>query len=244
VRRNVTQPLTTMMIFFDIDGTLIDQRKAETAAAGEFLKVYGALLERSYTLEQFCGLWRRLRDRHARGFLDGRVSWVEQQRRRMRDLFAAREPRLCDAEADARFAFYRRRYRESWTLYHDVAAALQALAGCRLGIVSNGNLEQQKAKLRRTGIEHLFSVVLISEQAGVAKPDPKIFLAACRRARCAPHEAVHVGDHFDLDIRPSHAVGMRALWLDRIRSGVPTSGIEVIHSLTQLAQRVGNRSAA
>jgi putative hydrolase of the HAD superfamily len=233
-----------MIIFFDIDGTLVDQRKAETVAAGDFLSIYGELLEHHYTLDQFCSLWRRLRDKHARGFLDGRFSWVEQQRRRMRDLFAAREPRLCDAEADRRFAFYQRRYRESWTLYDDVAAALQALTECRLGIVSNGNVEQQKAKLRRTGIEHLFSVVLISEQAGVAKPDPKIFLAACRRAQCAPHEAIHIGDHLELDALPSRAVGMRAVWLDRTRSGVPASGIEVIHSLNQLAPRVGNRSAA
>jgi putative hydrolase of the HAD superfamily len=233
-----------LIIFFDIDGTLIDQRKAETIAARHFLALYGSLLEHRYTLPQFCSIWRRLREKHARGFLDGRLSWVEQQRRRMRDLFAAREPRLSDAEADARFGFYEQRYRENWSLYDDVPGALRALSGHRLGILSNGNAEQQEAKLRRTGIEHLFSVVLISEQAGVAKPHPAIFQAACRQARCSPHEAIHVGDHFELDAMPSRAVGMRAVWLDRMRCGVAANGIEVIHSLLQVAPRVRNRSAA
>jgi putative hydrolase of the HAD superfamily len=233
-----------MIIFFDIDGTLINQRKAETIAAHHFLERYRELLEHHYTLGEFAAVWRRLREEHARGFLDGRFSWVEQQRRRMRDLFAAREPQLSDAEADARFAFYRRHYRASWTLYDDVTAAFDSLSRYRLGILSNGSVEQQKAKLRQTGIEHLFSVVLISEQAGAAKPDAKIFLDACRQAHCAPHDAIHIGDHFDLDVRPSRAVGMRAVWLDRMRCGLRSDGIEVIHSLIQLAPRLRNRSAA
>jgi putative hydrolase of the HAD superfamily len=231
-----------MVIFFDIDGTLMDQAKAETIAAGHFLARYGELLEHRYTVEEFCVLWRRLRERHARGFLEGRLSWTEQQRRRMRELFAAQQ--FSDAEADARFLFYQSRYRESWSLFDDVALALKSLSGHRLGIVSNGSAEQQKAKLRNTGIEDQFSVVLISEQAGVAKPNPGIFLAACRQAQCAPNEAIHIGDHFDLDARPSLAVGMRALWLDRTRSGSAPDGTEVIHSLLQLAPRVRNRSAA
>jgi putative hydrolase of the HAD superfamily len=233
-----------MMIFFDIDGTLIDQRKAEIIAARQFLGAYGALLEQRYTIPEFCSRWRHLREIHARGFLDGRFSWVEQQRRRMRDLFASREPRLADAEADARFRFYELRYRASWGLYDDVAAALKSLAGHRLGILSNGNVEQQRAKLHRTGVEYWFSVVLISEQAGVAKPDPGIFLAACRKAHCAPRQAIHIGDSFELDVRPSQAVGMRAVWLDRLSSGLACDGIEVIHSLRQLAPRLRNGSAA
>jgi putative hydrolase of the HAD superfamily len=232
-----------MMIFFDIDGTLMDQRKAETIAARDFLESYGHLLRRPYTLADFCVLWRHLRERHARGFLDGELSWAEQRRRRMRDLFGAREPDLSDAEADARFCFYEERYRSSWCLYGDAMDALRSLSCHRLGILSNGNVEQQQAKLRQTGIAHLFSIVLISEQAGVAKPDPRIFLAACRQAQCPPHEAVHVGDSFELDASPSRTVGMRAVWLDRMRSGVRAEGIEVVHSLLQCAPRLQIRSA-
>jgi len=233
-----------MMIFFDIDGTLLDQRKAETVAAGHFLAMYGYLLGHRYTVEEFCVLWRRLRERHCRGFLEGKLSWAEQQRRRMRDLFSASERQLSDAEADARFLFYQRRYRDSWSLFGDVALGLSSLSGHRLGIVSNGNAEQQIAKLRQTGIENLFSIILISEHAGAAKPDPKIFLAACRRAGCSPGEAIHIGDHLDLDARPSQAVGMRAVWLDRARCGAAPDGIEVIHSLLQLAPWARSRSAA
>jgi FMN phosphatase YigB (HAD superfamily) len=53
-----------MIIFFDIDETLIDQRRAERAAAERFLEVYGAELgDRS--VERFCARWRALLSRAA-----------------------------------------------------------------------------------------------------------------------------------------------------------------------------------
>jgi putative hydrolase of the HAD superfamily len=226
-----------MVLFFDIDETLIDQQKAEAAAAARFLAAYKHLLDRPYCLAEFGPLWRSLREKHAISFLEGRVSLQEQRRRRIRELFRACEECLSDAEADARFEYYQEHYRNSWSLFDDVLPCLESLAGYRLGIISNGSAEQQKRKLRQTGIERFFTVVVISEEIGAAKPHPEIFTAACRQAGCSPEESVYVGDRLDLDVRASRRAGMKAFWLNR-RRDPEQADVEAIGSLTEICAKV------
>ena len=58
-----------------------------------------------------------------------------------------------------------------------IACALQIAhrAGWMPVIVTNGTLRQQEAKMRRVGLERYVAGWVISEEAGVRKPDPRIF---------------------------------------------------------------------
>jgi hypothetical protein len=47
------------MIFFDIDETLIDQRRAEAEAARQILSRYGDRLNQPYSVDEFCRVRRR-----------------------------------------------------------------------------------------------------------------------------------------------------------------------------------------
>lgn len=222
-----------MVIFFDIDETLINQRKAEAAALSRFLDVYGERLPRAYSVPEFCRLWRALRERHAPRFLDGSISFAEHRRRRIRELFAVTEPRLTDREADARFAVYLEEYRHSWSLFPDVLPCLDRLADFPLGIISNGNAEQQRFKLARTGIAERFQFIVVSETVGAAKPGCAIFERACALAGLDADECVHVGDRLDADARSSTAAGFRGIWLDRHAEESPED-VEAIRSLREL----------
>jgi putative hydrolase of the HAD superfamily len=221
-----------MVIFFDIDETLLNQRQAEAAAAVGFLREYATALPEGCSPPELCRLWRALREKHLPPFLNGTISYSEHHRRRMRDLFLD-GPALTDREADARYETFLHSYRRAWRLFDDVLPALDALAGHQLGVLSNGSGRQQRFKLGRTGILHRFSTIIVSDEIGVGKPNPESFLAACRRAGCAPKDCVYVGDRLGADARASSAVGMRGIWLDRGRSG-PHSEVEVIHSLSDL----------
>ena len=232
-----------MMIFFDIDETLIDQRSAEFAAARRFLKIHGAELGGKYCLEEFCAEWRALREKHAADFLSGAISVQEQRRRRMRELFARSGRSLSDAEADCRIELYERHYRRGWRLFDDVRPALDLLRPFRCGIISNGSSRQQHGKLRRTGIAPYFDPVLVSEEIGVAKPAREIFFAACRRAGVPAQRCVYVGDRLDHDTLASRSAGMRAYWLCRRPQAAPPN-VETITSLTELVARLSGRSAA
>jgi putative hydrolase of the HAD superfamily len=231
-----------MVIFFDIDETLIDQRRAEAAAAHELLAEYGSLLDRPYSVEQFCRVWRAHREKHAPAFLTGLVSVHENRRRRIRETFQSSRRSPSDAEVDRIIEFYEDHYRSHWTLFDDVLPSLEALDGERCGVISNGSGEQQRLKLERTGIEGYFDVVIISENVGAAKPRRDIFDAACRAARLPAHRCIHVGDRLDHDAIASRAAGMRSLWLRR-DVAQQHGDIEVINALHELGWRLQNRIA-
>jgi putative hydrolase of the HAD superfamily len=222
-----------MMIFFDIDETLIDQRRAEAVAAARFLESYGARLPRHYSVPEFCRLWRELREKHAPAFHRGEISFAEQRRRRLRDLFGDAEPGLSDCELDSRLAAYLEPYRQSWSLFADVPACLARLSGRPLGVISNGSQAQQYWKLKQTGIHRYFQVIVISEAAGIAKPERGIFLAACRQAGVRPENCTYVGDRLEVDARGSRAAGMRGIWLNRHDAKEPPD-METIRSLAEL----------
>lgn len=226
-----------MMIFFDIDQTLINQRKAEAAAAHELLAVYQDSLGQSYSVGRFCRTWDALRDKHARAFFAGIITSEEQRRQRVRELFGRLGRDLSDREADDCFSLYERHYRTHWSLFDDVLPCLQALSQHRIGIISNGSAEQQKRKLAQTGIATFFSVTVVSQEVGAAKPHPDIFRAACRIAGCVAEQAVYVGDRLHVDALASQAAGMRGVWLDRRRTRRPAA-VQVVSSLTELCAKL------
>ncbi len=92
---------------------------------------------------------------------------------------------------------------------------LQALAarGIKLGVVTNGGVRIQQAKLSALGVERYLSTAVISEAAGVAKPDPAIFRLALAQLGCAPQDVWFVGDHPVNDVRGASAAGLRGIWL-------------------------------
>jgi putative hydrolase of the HAD superfamily len=100
---------------------------------------------------------------------------------------------------------------EDIELYPDVVPALDALrAHVPIGLVSNGNGYPE-----RCGLPDRFSFVVFSQDVGVDKPDPRMFLVACELAGCAPGELVHVGDSLEKDVAGANGVGAVSVWLNR-----------------------------
>ncbi|GAA2448406.1 hypothetical protein GCM10010191_77320 [Actinomadura vinacea] len=100
-----------------------------------------------------------------------------------------------------------------------MAACLEALAApprpLVTGIITNGNGDQQRAKIAGVGLTGRFPHVVISEEAGSAKPAAEIFRLACRTAGVPPERTAYVGDRLATDARGAQAAGLRGIWLDR-----------------------------
>ncbi len=117
-------------------------------------------------------------------------------------------------------------------LYPDAADALCRLsARYKLAVVSNGN-----ADVGRIGIHGHFVAVVNARSAGCAKPDRRIFHAACEALEARPDEVLHVGDDPDLDVRGAVGAGVRAAWINRHArpwSGEPVDMMEFrdLHAL-------------
>lgn len=225
------------MIFFDIDGTLIDHLSASAAASLALYDQYSGHVP--FSREEFPAAWESIMEVHFNRYTRGEISLWDQRRARIRDSFGAL--RLTDAEADERYYVFIRAYEDLTRAYDDAAPALRKLAGQKLGIISNGVGDQQLGKLRRAGIIDYFSVTAFPEHTGFGKPHPSIFQEACRRAGEDPRDCIHIGDDLINDIHASHALGIRPIWIDRVgtvNNGVPARRIS---SLVELATAVEDR---
>jgi putative hydrolase of the HAD superfamily len=78
----------------------------------------------------------------------------------------------------------------------------------RLGVISNGLAVKQWEKLTWLGLQHLFDVVVTSEEAGSEKPDADIFNTALGAMETKARDAVMVGDRLDTDIIGARGVCM------------------------------------
>ncbi|HRY84897.1 MAG TPA: HAD-IA family hydrolase [Candidatus Omnitrophota bacterium] len=83
-----------------------------------------------------------------------------------------------------------------------------------LGLVSNWDSRLFKL-CEGLGIDSYFDFKVISAVFGAAKPNPKIFLEALKKANVPAADAVHVGDSLEDDIRGAHLAGIQGIWLDR-----------------------------
>lgn len=116
------------------------------------------------------------------------------------------DPQLAHAAYEI---FFRERNRVDF--YPDAMGGLRRIAA-RLPVaaLTNGN-----ADLAAIGIAGLFRFQLGAREFGSAKPDPGIFLDACRRLGIAPQDVLHVGDHPQMDAAGAMRAGLRACWIDR-----------------------------
>jgi putative hydrolase of the HAD superfamily len=218
------------MIFFDIDGTLIDHASASAAAS---LSLYDHFPgEIPFAREQFPAAWERILNKHFDRFCRGEISVWEQRRARTREVFG--DATLSDSECDSRYRVFMSAYEPHTAAYEDALPCLERLSGTQLGIISNGVRDQQIGKLQRANLLKYFSVLMFSEDVGLGKPAPGIFLEACRQARKDPDACVHIGDSIEADIIPSRALGMQAIWLDRLASATGDAHAVVISTLHDL----------
>jgi FMN phosphatase YigB (HAD superfamily) len=101
------------------------------------------------------------------------------------------------------------------------APLLRALHSQRVtsAVVTNNVVAEQQDRLRCCRLAPLVDVLVASDEAGVAKPDPAIFAIALDRVGCRVEAAVMVGDSWQVDIAGAQCMGLRAIWLNR--DGLP-----------------------
>lgn len=76
--------------------------------------------------------------------------------------------------------------------------------------ISNGN-----ADLHRIGLADLFVTHISASDVGAAKPDAKVFHAACKHLELEPEQVLHIGDHPVQDILGAAQIGMKTVWINR-----------------------------
>jgi putative hydrolase of the HAD superfamily len=107
-------------------------------------------------------------------------------------------------------------------------AVIQALRRARAAgwapfVVTNGTVAQQERKLRHTGLDREVAGWVVSEGAGLRKPDPAIFRFAAAQAGQSLDGGWMIGDSAQADIEGARGVGLPGVWLHRGRPWPLTS---------------------
>jgi phosphoserine phosphatase len=241
-------------LLFDLDDTLVLEEPAAVAAfAATARAVPGVDAQRlavdarnhARTLwyaaptHPFCraigissweGLWCRFEGAGAE--LSALRAWAPTYRREAWAMALADQgiddPALA-TELGQRFAAERRARHHT---FEDVPAALDALAGRPLGIVTNGASCLQREKLAASGLGPRFAAVVVSGDLGIGKPDASVFRHAL--SLLGADGGVMIGDSLARDIDGALAAGLDAVWINRF--GQPGAGPDGVREIATLAE--------
>ena len=198
-------------VYFDLDDTLLDHRRAERDALADVAKTiwqsqtdgYTARVQDAYA-EHNRELW------HA--YADGEIT--RDQLRELRfthliDRFSISGMSWRDLDV-----LYMKRYAQHWREVSGARAAFELLASqMPVGVITNGFADVQHAKLSRFPfIRDLSSAIVISEEVGFMKPDRRLFARAEAMAGVPGDQILYVGDSYRSDVLGAVQAGWTAAW--------------------------------
>lgn len=132
--------------------------------------------------------------------------------------------------------------------YEESAGVLRALQGKKpLGLITNGPGDGQREKLNVTGLTGFFDAIVPSGEVGAGKPLPEIFEYALSALGVTAGRAVHVGDNLMADIGGANGAGMLSVWINRRDAIAPPEAAVAdaeIRTLTELPDVLQRLSAS
>ena len=219
-------------VLFDLDDTLFDHYHATDQA-----------LTRLTAEEQAFARWEMsdLRVRHSlvlealhAEVIAGRRTIPSAREERFRRLLEeATEQAAPPGRSLALAEVYRLAYKAAWRPVPGAMALLSELrsANLAIGIVTNNLTAEQTEKLVRCELGPLVDAMVTSEDAGSAKPEKEIFVAALSRLDLQAKDTVMVGDAWATDILGAMAAGIRPVWFNWRREQSPDQTVTEIGSL-------------
>lgn len=81
----------------------------------------------------------------------------------------------------------------------------------KLGIAANQVFACRTA-LDKHGLLEYFSILWLSSEIGLSKPNVRFFQTLIQQAKCLANETVMIGDRIDYDILPANKIGMKTMW--------------------------------
>lgn len=202
-------------LLFDADGTLYDfeatQERSITTLFRELKIEITDSLMNAYALAN---------DRLWAGFEQGIVALDMLKYHRFHDFFASQ-----GITADADFAALR--YLELLAAGDDIylwtVPLLQQLRGkgYRLTLITNGIAQVQRGRLEATGTTELYDEIIIGEEVGYHKPDPRFFDYFLSSSGNERQQALIIGDSLTSDVAGGLAAGIDTCWFNYFNLEAP-----------------------
>jgi putative hydrolase of the HAD superfamily len=226
-------------LFFDLDDTLIDddgsyRRSIELSCAdlaGLYLGLDPVSLVRVYD-EQSRAYWSQLVHTGLENLAAIRFAVWQRALERCGCADNVVVAQACE--------LYARHRVDTATAFPDAEALLAELHHkMPMALITNGPGDGQREKLRVTGLDRYFDVIVCSGEHGVGKPEPAIFAVALDKLGVTGAAVWHVGDRMESDIAGAKASGLTAVWVNRTGVGRGPDDPAPDHEINSLAELPG-----
>ncbi len=227
-------------LFFDMDDTLCDTRKANDTAkrllAEAINERYGIGVNGTDFANAYIkGIYREWSPEQSDRYLpiaqhEGEGVFRVQL---VKDLLQQQGlPLISDEEANCWQEQFDRDRIEAFDFYPGIAEFLkEARALFTLVVITNGPVFSQIPKVERVKLANYVDHVIIGGQEPEQKPARSIFAKAMQLANCEAHEAIHVGDSLAADIAGAHSSHITTVWIQHQQPLDAELGIAPHHTL-------------
>lgn len=230
--------MTLAGILFDLDDTLADLSSVERVVQPSVRAVLADRIP-GLDLEAMTARYQEAFQRHWEAYL---VADTDFHTYRVSLLAEALAPWVeLDDDLYAAYRSAKVRQVEELRPYPDAVATLRAIraAGLAVGVLTNGPSGLQRRKLELTALAEEVDAIAVSEELGVAKPDPAAFHVAAALLDVDPARVAMVGDSPAYDIAGALGAGLAAaVWVLRSRPR-PYDGAVVVGSLAEVPGALG-----
>lgn len=209
--RIITQSffLPFKFIYFDLDDTLLDHGAAERAALADVHEHFSLFSD--VAPRKLADVYHRVNSRQWMQYSRGELSREQLQRNRFEQTLQQLDL-VADRHRDVG-RFYMNCYRNHWQ-WIDGAKSMyrQVSRQYPVGIVTNGFAETQRKKFEVFEFYDSADHVVISEDVGALKPDPRVFQYATDLTGVSAEQILYVGDSFTSDIEGGGNFGWKTAW--------------------------------
>ena len=217
-------------VLFDVDDTLLDFGKAESAAIGKTFERIGIPVT-----EELIRRYSEINAQQWARFERGEISRERLLTERFDILFS--ELGLHNIPSEMAQASYEYLLGIGHYFVDGAEALLEALKDkYELYIVSNGNASVQDRRLKSAGIIPYFRDIFISERVGFNKPSAEFFDACFERIPgFEKDKAIIVGDRLSSDILGGINAGVKTCWFNP-KGEAPDPDIPADYEIKQLSE--------
>jgi putative hydrolase of the HAD superfamily len=204
-------------VFFDLDDTLV---VFDGVSESSWREVCAAYCAGRPGLDPEV-IYGRIRERSSRFWSDperfriGRLDIVTARKAIVREVFS--DLGLSERDAEEVALHFSRLRLENMYLVPGARDTLDALRsrGCKMALLTNGDSETQRWKIRRFDLGDYFQAVLIEGELGFGKPDPRVYRRALSVLGVSARNTIMAGDNPEWDVKAPQREGIRAVWICR-----------------------------
>ena len=109
-----------------------------------------------------------------------------------------------------------------------------------LTVVTNGFIEVQYEKFDKSGLRDCFAHIVLSEEVGCQKPNPRIFEEALRMNGLQAEDVVMIGDSWNSDIQGAINAGIDQIWIKKNKEPGAESPDTIVQTATYIVKSLSD----